>query len=260
MAGAVAGRGVAVDGGRAEHVVAFDCFRPEDRFHRDQGPHGDHLAVFVAHIELADIVGAAAPVRLGLDIDPVDPAELIEIVHVVGADIGVQHGEDVVDADTFDLGTLAIDIDEDLRRVRPEGAEHARQLRPRVGRDDQAAQNGGERLWRPAFGILKNELKAPRAAEPRDRRRNEGKDDRARDGGELWRDVPHDGAQMEFRRGALAPGFQNGDDKCAVGYHGALQQAVAAHRDNIRYAGVLRQDMFDLGENGGGARQRCAVW
>jgi len=71
-----------------------------------------------------------------LNVDSIDAPELVEVVHVVSADIGIEHREDVVDSNALGLGALAIDVDEDLRGICPKGAEDAHQFGPCVCRNN----------------------------------------------------------------------------------------------------------------------------
>src|SRR5665811_2475408 len=111
-------------------------------------------------VELADILWAGAPIGLRLHVDAVNTAELVEVVHIVRSDIGVEHREDVFDAHAFGFGKLSIDVDEKLRRVGAERAEDACDLRLTIRREDEAVEHGRQRLWRAALAILQDEFKA----------------------------------------------------------------------------------------------------
>ena len=103
------------------------------------------------------------------------------------------------------LCELAIDVDEQLRRVGAKRTEDAGDLGLAIRREDKAVEHGRQRLWRSALGILQDELKTTRGAETRNGRWRERNDDGLWNGRELWSDILHDGTQSKFRRVPLVP-------------------------------------------------------
>ena len=75
---------------------------------------------------------------VGLQVDLPGAAELVEIVHIVAAQVGLQGVEDVAERNARPLALGAIDVDEELRRVGAEHAEYADQPRLPVGGRRQA--------------------------------------------------------------------------------------------------------------------------
>ncbi len=144
IAGAVAGRGRAVDRDAPVEVVADQRRGPEHQAHRGERADRHHLALGVPHVHLEDVVDLAAEVLVGLDVDLPGAAEQVEVVDVEAAERALQRGEHVVDVDAQRLRLVAVEIEVELRRVGGEGAEHARQLGLLVGLDDHRAHHLGE--------------------------------------------------------------------------------------------------------------------
>ncbi len=83
----------------------------------------------------------------------------------------LQRGEDIAQVDAQRLHLVAVDIEEELRRVGRIGGEDARQLRPLVGGEDEAPRHGGKIGGGRAPEALQLELEAAAGAKPDDRRR-----------------------------------------------------------------------------------------
>ncbi len=123
LAGAVAGGGGAVKVGGAEAVVAHGAVGTVALSDDEQRGERHHLALVVAGLEQADVLGVGAERRIGLDHDLVGAAEFVEVVHVERAEINLQRVEDIGDGDAELLRARAVDIGVELRDVDVEAGE-----------------------------------------------------------------------------------------------------------------------------------------
>ncbi len=253
MARGVARRGIAVHRGRAEQVVALDPLRPQGRLDREQRAQRHHLPLAVADVERADVLRRGACAGLGLEHDPVDPPELVEVVDVIGAQVGREGLEQRVDRNAGRLDPLPVEVELELGHVGPEGREDRGGLRRAVGREDEAAQRLGQLAGAASLRVLQDELEAAGGAQTRDRRRVEGEDRRLRYREELRAHPRQDRVHVERRVLALRPVAELGDQEGRVRQHGARQQRVAADRHHRFHALGLHQDGFHLAHHGGGA-------
>ena len=85
----------------------------------------DHLAGVGADVVLAEILGVAAELLVGLNVDAVGAVVEVEVVDVAGAHEGAEGGGDLGEGDAHGLGLLTIDGDVQLRIVGGEGGVHA---------------------------------------------------------------------------------------------------------------------------------------
>ena len=196
--------------------------------------------------------------RLGLQYDPIDAAELVEVVDVERAELGLQGGEELVQRHALLLRLVAVDVDPDLRHVGLEGGEDVAQLRaagwPATISARSAAASSCEIA---APRVLKLEVEAAGGAEAADGRRIEGDHVRLRDRGELAADALQDALRPGARRVALEPRLQDGEQHAAVGRGGAGEEAVAADGDDAADAGRMPCRMsLTCVHHLAGARQR----
>ena len=185
LAGRVAGRGAAVDVGGEEAVVAHGALRPGARLHLQQRRQRHHLAASRAHLQLADVVGARAELRVRLHAHRIGAAEPVEVVDVERAEIDLQRVEHVGhrDAELARLG--AVDVGIELRHVDLVAGEQAGELRRRRGLGQERLGRLVERLVAEAGAVLDLQLEAADRAEPLHRRRREHRDEGFLDAGEL---------------------------------------------------------------------------
>ena len=107
-------------------VEAVDLLGPGDALHRDQRLQRDHVAVVGPHVDVAEVL-RLRPVRaLGLQLDAVRVPELVEVVDVQHAHRALQRVEDVPDRHAERQRLLAVDVDEELRRRRPDRTSRRR--------------------------------------------------------------------------------------------------------------------------------------
>ncbi len=95
LAAAVARRIVAVDGNRLVHVVVGDVVGTGHGPGPDEGTQIDHIPVCVANLEPGDVGFIGSGLGLGLEIDPVDPAVLVELVDIQRSQVDLQGIEDI---------------------------------------------------------------------------------------------------------------------------------------------------------------------
>ena len=98
---------------------------PERDSNRRQRGQRHHLAVRVADVELADVLGSVAIVAFGLDVDLPLAAEAVEVVDERPAHERLDGPVDIVDGDALLEHLVAIHVDELLRHAGQEGRAHA---------------------------------------------------------------------------------------------------------------------------------------
>jgi hypothetical protein len=96
-----------------------------------------HLALALswagAHIELLENVGTGAGARVGLDVDLPGAAELVELIDVIPAHVHLESRKDILDRHLQRLDLGAVDVHEELGRVRPIQGEDSRIIGLGVG-------------------------------------------------------------------------------------------------------------------------------
>ena len=129
LAGTVARCGVAVDFSGDEAVVVHHAVGARGVADLDKGRQRDHLALVVAHFQLADLVGVLAELLLGLHVDLIGTPEAVEVVGIQRTQVDLQGVEDVADRYAVGLGLFAVDGGIDLGHVDRVAGEQAEQLR-----------------------------------------------------------------------------------------------------------------------------------
>ena len=122
LAGAVARRIGAVDGGGAVDVVALEVLRAVEGSAAHQGGERHHGSAVAAHVETVDVFRLHALGSLRLGLDPVGASEQVEVVDVITAEESLQHEEHFAqrNAQRFDL--VAVDFELDLGNAGIEAA------------------------------------------------------------------------------------------------------------------------------------------
>ena len=136
LAGTDLRRDVAGDGRGGIHVVAHHRHRAAGVADVDHRAQADHLPLVVAHLELQDLVDLVAEALIGLDVDLPGAAELVEVVHVVRAEIDLQRVEDVADRHAQGHALGAVDVQVEPGRVGAGAVEQAVQSRRAVAAGD----------------------------------------------------------------------------------------------------------------------------
>ena len=126
LAGAEPGRRAAVDLGRAEQVVVADDLRRRRLAHaHDVGER--HHAAAVGRARSTAPGPRVGPERLvGLHVDAVGAVVEIEVVHVRRPQVDLHRAGDLADRQAEAARLVAVDVDGQLRIVRRERAEQAR--------------------------------------------------------------------------------------------------------------------------------------
>ena len=122
------------------HVVAHHRDRPAGVARGQQRAQPDHLPLGAPHLELPDIADPVAEPLVGLDVHLPGPAELVEVVDVVRAQVELQRVEDVADRHAQGHALGPVDVEVEPGRVGPRAVEEALQARrPVAPRDDLVA-------------------------------------------------------------------------------------------------------------------------
>ncbi len=171
LAGAVAGRGLALDLRGAVDVVMRDVARPGDPRQREQRRERHHLAALGPHIQPLHVLGIRAQVALGLRVHAEQAPEAVEVIDVGTAHERLEGLEDGIDAHAERLRLDPVEIDADLRRVRAERREQVAQLLGLARLVDDPLRDPGELLDGSSTAVLQLELEAADARESAHRRR-----------------------------------------------------------------------------------------
>ena len=233
-----------------------DRLRPAIARTRRERRERHHLAARRAHDRPRDVLGRVA-IALGLREDAVDPAEAVEVVHVVAAQVDLQRVEDVVTgrraswpwcgrSSTAYCGTLA-------RNVVTDAAQLARTRWPR--RSPRCATARDPTRLPPATSC-DLELEAAGRAEPADRRRIQGRRRRAlEDRGELRRTCAKIASSDCSARRALVPRRERHEHEADVRLRRAGEDVEAAEaRPVARRPGVASRIFSTCWRH----RARCA--
>ena len=169
LAGSIAAPGHAIDFHGAEQVEANrdlgSAFRPDGN---ERGERDHLVGGAAADINVTDIFGLAAVVRLGLHVDAEQTAETVEVIHIAAAHACGQSLKDFVDRDAELTRLLAVEVDLHLRIAGIKRGEEIGQFRPFARRFEKLAGKVAELLHAErAATILQQEVKAGRCAEAR---------------------------------------------------------------------------------------------
>ena len=170
------GRQVAGDGRGGVEVIARDVDGAADLARLDERAQEDHLPPFVAHLELVDVLDAVAELVLRLEGHLPVAAELVVVGDVERAQIRPQRLRDVLLRDAERVGLGAVDVDEELRRVRAELGGDAGQAGLGLQLADERVGLLLQGVQAQAAAVLDHQLEAAGDAQAGDRRRSEGDD------------------------------------------------------------------------------------
>ena len=138
-----------------------------------------HVAVRVAHVELADVFQVGAVLAFGFDVDLPLPSEAVEVVDEQSAHEGLDGAVDVVERDALLEHLVAIDRHELLRHARQERGDDAGAI---SGRLRAAAMNllqiVGQELHVVAGAVFQDEGEAAGGADAGNGRRREAERER----------------------------------------------------------------------------------
>src|SRR5262249_18266086 len=157
--------------GSRKQVVAWhaigDRLAPQLR-HR---PDRHHLAGCIAGSEAGNVLRGAPELLVALYPDLIGAAEVVEVVHVLLAEVHLQRRKYVGWCEAYLFGFHPIDVGIDRRRAGVEQGEHTGEGRVLVGRRHERAGGFFQRLRAEPAPILQHHLEAARVAEALHRRR-----------------------------------------------------------------------------------------
>ena len=90
----------------------------------------DLVSLVVQDVQPGDVLGPVPLAGLGLDQDLPGLAVEVEVVDVIGTEVGLEDAEDVGDGDAEAPGLGPVDVEAELRDPGREVREHAGQLGP----------------------------------------------------------------------------------------------------------------------------------
>ena len=184
---------------------------------------------------------------IGLDVHLPGPAVLIEIVHVVGAQVDLQGVEDVADLHAVEHALGAVDVQVQPGRVGPGAVEKVRQPVGVAAPGDDLVAEPLQLVEAQVAAVLDDQLEAAGRAQAVDRRRAEGRDNRP----------PHflvalllqrlgDRVGAQLRVAPLVERLQQDVHRAQVGRVGVQDQRLAGKADRVLDARHVRAASFSM--------------
>ena len=173
----------------------------------NKGTQVDHIPILVADLETGNVRLIRAGIGFGLQVDPVDPTVLVELVDIHRTQIDLQGVEDIGERNLAGFGLGAIHFQVTLGHRRVKGGVNAGQFRPLAGIHYKIVNRLRKRFDPLIVEILDFKLKAPGCRQARNRR---GVGDQHPGLGYfigLGIHPAHDGFQSCIRCLAFVPGF-----------------------------------------------------
>src|SRR5579875_3410103 len=246
---AVAGCGVPADLDGAIQIVMGDERRPFRLFDANETAERDNPARRRANVQPPKIGEATAERCVGLRVDAIRPVEIFEIVDVVGAQLGLQGSEEIVERNADGFRLIAVDVDLNLRRVITELREHLRCRTARlIGEPFVLVEHVHELVIADVAAVLELEREAADVADAVDRRRVEGDDLSL---GDLRHELSlHAVRTVEnpddrrIERRSLVPRFEQDEHHAAIG--SVAGKAEPADIKDVGNAGLVKQNLFRL--------------
>ncbi len=224
-----------VDAGGRVQVVAHDHHRSACIADVQDRAQANHLPQTVADLELADRSDVVAESRVGLDVYLPGAAVLVEVVHVVRAQVDLERVEDVADLHSVDHALGAVDIQVEPGRTRPGAVEEVRQaLGPRGPVDDLLAEPL-ELVQAQVGAVLDDQLEAAGGAQAVDGRCAERRDDGPAD--LLAAPVPNrlgDRVGVQLRRMAFFKRLEQDVHRTQIGRVGVQDQRLPGDTNRVR--------------------------
>ena len=197
-----------IEFGAGHFVVTGDLTGSDHVAERAERTQGNHFAVVIRYLDLADVVQRGAVVRGRLNFYLVIATEKSEVVDVDRSKFTLKRRKDRTGGDAERLRLLAVDVEEELRRVGVVGGHGVTGFRP-AGKVHREFLRQFRKLSRiDVADAAELERGAASCAESHDGWRSEGDDGCVADGPGLLLNPRHDRIELKFRRFALIPGVQ----------------------------------------------------
>ncbi len=225
-----------------------------------EGPEGDHVSARVPHLEGRDALGGPPEGRVRLDVDLPGAPEADEVVDVVAAEVDLERREDVTHRDAARLALGAVDVDEELGRVRAVEAEEPIESPLLRARLDEMIDLRLEPRRSEVAPVLDDDVEAGRVPEAVDRWRAEDSHLRFLDL------VLAADAQLLGDRVGVEPGpaavlelVEHDEERAEVGAVGSEEERLAHDPDRVGDAGGLLRDPLHPGDGLGASLGRRGV-
>ena len=245
LAGAVSGRGRAVDFRRAEQVEVIDHLRSRGLFQRDDIAERHQSVGVRAHVVLPQVARVHAERLIGLHVNAIGTIVEVEVVDVLRTHVDAQRLRHLADGHSDGLGLFAIDLHQLLRIVGGKAGEQSLQVLALAAGGDDLVRNRVEVLQRIAAQVLQLELESAEAADALNRRRFEGHHDRSRNAEQLGRDARHDVAGRVSFAFAVVDRLQRREDQSVV-RRTAAGQREAGNREGAEDIRIGPQNLSPL--------------
>ena len=223
--------------------------------------HGHHVAVQIAHLQVRDVFGLIAELRLGLRIDAIGASEAIEVIDIHRAQVGLQSIEHRGQRHALALGLDPVHVREQLRhavlkrRVGGIGIQFA--LLPRLVQ--HLAGDPRQLIVAMRGAVLQEQLESARGAQALHRRRRHGEYHRILNGAEFFVERLRDGARRQILGLALIEGLQRKEQHRGIAQIDEALHRKAGESDDMIDAGRLLGQRGDLPHHFFGAIQRGRI-
>ena len=178
---------------------------------------------------------------VGLDVHLPGPAELVEVVDVVRAQVDLQRVEDLADRHAQGHALGPVDVEVEPGRVRPRAVEQALQARRLVAPLDDLIADPLQVVQAEIAAVLDDQLEAAGRAQAVDRRRAERRDDRpAHLALAALLQLRGDGVGGQLGPAPLLELLEHDVHRAEVGRIGVQEQRLAGDADRVLDARASR--------------------
>ena len=218
--------------------------------HVQQRGQPDHLPLVVPHLKLPDVAGVAAEPLIGLDVHLPGPAELVEVVDVVRAQVDLERVEELADRHAQGHALGPVDLEVQPGRVRPGAVEQALEARRLVAPLDDLVADPLQVVQAEIAAILDDELEAAGRAQAVDRRRSERRDDRpAHLALTALRELRGDRVGRQLGAAPVRKLLEHDVHRAEVRRVGVQEQRLARDADRVLDPRRLAGQRFDAGHD-----------
>ncbi len=237
------------DGGRVKVLYRVIVVGPLVSRISERDPSGTMSPSALRTFNCRTASASARNAAVGLDVHLPGPAESVEVVHVVAAEVSLQGVEHIIQRHPHRLGLLAVDVEIELGRLGAEAVEDADEAGLAVGPGRQAVRPGLERVEVHVPGGLHHHPEPARIAQAADRRRGEDEDLGLRDlSPEAVPESGEDRLGGMLRRPTLLERLEDHEHVRVIRAVGVLDERRPRDGDRMGDAGRFHHDLLDRGD------------
>mgnify|MGYP007026932923 CR=1 FL=1 len=253
LAGADAGKRVAIDVGRVVKIVALHAVGSSRLDDFDQGSERHHVAVLIADLDAGDVGGVFAELVIGLRGDLIGAAEQIEVVHIDGTEINLQRLVQIGQRDAHRLSLSAVDFEFELRRAGAEAGDQRDEARFVLGSGEELLRGGFEGVESGVVEVLHLDFEAAGIAETTQWRRWQHEHAPFLNGGEFFADAGEQAVAFHLGRGALGEVIEDEEGRADVGLVCLKHRGITGDGEGVDDARDLLRHAVHLAHDGVGA-------